>query len=1352
MPELPAPPSRLLKWVAGAARWALALAAAAWLVLAASWAALHVWIVPRIDSLRPALERQAQRALGVPVRIGALAARSEGAIPAVELSDVVLLDPSGQAALRLPRVVVALSPRSLLRLGFEQVYLEAPELDVERTADGRFLVAGIAFRASGEADSRAADWLFAQPELAIRGGTLRFADRPRGAPPLALTQVDLVIRNGARRHALRLDATPSEGWGERFSLRGQFRQPLLSTHAGRWQQWSGELYADFPQVDVSRLGQHLDLGRVRVARGSGRLRAWADVRRGAVSGALADLALAEVEATLDEGLQPLALQDVQGRAGARRLEQGFELTAQGLRFRTGSGLHWPGGDLLLRHTGTAETAEGELQASALDLEALAQVAARLPLGDDIRGALQRHAPAGSVQDLEAHWRGPLAAPRSYRLRAQARGLSVGMDTADAPAGLRGLDLQLSLDQSGGQATLSLAQGVLRLPTVFEEADVPLQRLAGTVRWQVEGERISVQAPALRFANADAEGEARLEWHTGDAAGRRLPGVLDLSGRLVRADGARVHRYLPLAVPAEARHYVRDAVRTGRASQVQFRVRGDLRDFPFAHVPSGEFRVTAQVQGVDYAYVPAALRPVTEAPWPALSGLSGELVFDRAGMQVRNARGSFAGFGRLRAGPLQARIDDLEHPVVQVDGEVRGPLGDMLSLVRGSPVAGLTQGALDAASATGPAALQLGLTLPVGTLERATVRGRVQLGGNDVQMLPQTPWIRALRGAVQFDEGGFALEELQGRALGGELRLEGGMRASAAGEEGPAVRVRARGTASAEGLRTGELPGLAARLAGRASGSTGYALELGVRRGLVELDISSDLRGLALDLPAPLDKAAAAALPLQVQRRARGPGGGAQEDRLDIRIGETVQLAYERSLQEGGDARVLRGSIAVGDAAREPLALPERGVVANAVFDALDVDGWMALLHTQEPAAAAGGTPPRPHLQASAADAVEAYLPDRIGLRAGTLGLQGRALRNVVAGISRDGAGWRASVDAAELNGYLHYQPGEGAEPGRLSARLARLALPQAEGEPLDALLDDAQAGQQALPALDVVVQDFQLRGRSLGRLEIEAQNRAAGEQREWRLARFDLTVPEARLRSNGNWALLGGASGAGQRRRTALRFTLDVADSGALLARFGMDGVLRRGSGRLDGNVAWLGSPLAPDYASMTGQLHMQMNAGQFLKAEPGLAKLLSVLSLQSLPRRLALDFRDVFSEGFAFDFVRGDVAIDRGVARTNNLQMKGVNAAVLMEGEADIDRETQDLHVVVVPEINAMTASLVATAINPVIGLSSFLAQMFLRGPLMQAATQEFRIDGTWDEPRVQRLPRSPRPAGPPPSSGDKP
>ena len=107
---------------------------------------------------------------------------------------------------------------------------------------------------------------------------------------------------------------------------------------------------------------------------------------------------------------------------------------------------------------------------------------------------------------------------------------------------------------------------------------------------------------------------------------------------------------------------------------------------------------------------------------------------------------------------------------------------------------------------------------------------------------------------------------------------------------------------------------------------------------------------------------------------------------------------------------------------------------------------------------------------------------------------------------------------------------------------------------------------------------------------------------------------------------------------------------------------------------------------------------------------------------------------------MRGDVSITQGTALTNNLQMRGVNAAVLMDGSADIGRETQDLRVIVVPEINAGTASLIATVINPAIGLGTFLAQIFLRKPLIEAATQEFHIDGSWTDPKITKVERRAR------------
>lgn len=1371
-------PTRLLRLVAGLARWSLGLLLAFWLLLTIAWGALHGWIVPRIGDFRPQLEAQAARALGLPVRIGAIAARTEGLIPSIELSDVALLDAAGRSALRLPRVVVALSPRSLLQGGFEQLYIEEPELDVRRTPDGRIQVAGLDFSAQPGEDNAAADWLFSQGEVFIRGGMLRWTDEQRGAPELALEKVDLVLRNGSWRHHMRLDATPPAAWGDRFTVVGLFRAPLLRAGDGNWKHWNGQLFANFSRVDVSRLRHHADVG-MDVAQGRGALRAWADVQRGQVVGGTADLALADVNATLGPELQALVLPSIQGRLGGRRLTGGFEFSTQALQFQTDDGLHWPGGNVRLVHTGAAgkAPAQGEFRADRLDLAALAQIASRLPLGATAHDALRNYAPEGLVDEIQATWKGPLENLQQYQVRGRIRGLALAGDTPGSTPtrlGLRGATVDVDMTQAGGKAALSIATGALVLPGVFEDPVLPLDRLSADVRWQLDGQRIAVQANDVQFANADAQGEARATWHTSDpgkvAHRSRFPGVLDLTGTLHRADGTRVHRYLPLSIPAESRHYVRDSVVAGSASNVQFRVKGDLQHLPFDDPKQGEFRIAARVKDVTYAYVPPQLQPANTLPWPALTELGGELIFERSSMQVRGASGGFAGRPGLRLSKVDARIADLAHTVVSVNADARGPLPELLALMSTSPLGGMTGNALEQASGTGPADFRLRLTLPISDIAKSKVQGSVTLAGNELRITPDTPTLSRVRGVVQFTETGFSLNAVQAQALGGAVRLEGGMRALPANAPATesAVQLRAQGTATAEGLQQATQLGMLSQLARQATGSTPYAMTLAFRRGVPEVQVTTNLQGLALALPAPLGKTAESSLPLRfemqvareslaglTQQVAAGATPPPLRDQLTLDLGTLGSATYVRDIS-GPQARVLRGAIGLGLAAGESAPMPAQGVAANISQGKLDVDAWEDVL-TQATGGAGStanagqgvarqGAAPASAGPGAGAGVAQEYLPTTLALRARELTLQGRTLHNVVAGALRDGTTWRANLDATELNGYLEYrQPDGGDVPsGRLFARLSRVNMPQSDVHQVEALLDE-QPG--ALPALDIVVDDFELRGKRLGRVEMEAQNRGGdGAQREWRLSKFNILAPEASLTANGNWAVLATA-GAGPRapeRRTVLNFKLDIRDSGDLLARMGMANVVRRGKGRMEGQVAWIGAPFSPDYRSMTGQINLNIESGQFLKADPGLAKLLGVLSLQSLPRRLTLDFRDVFSEGFAFDFVRGDVRIEQGVATTNNLQMKGVNAAVLMEGSANIDHETQDLRVVVVPEINAMTASLVATAINPVIGLGSFLAQVFLRGPLIEAATQEFRIDGTWTDPRVVRVPRRGRAAAP--------
>jgi uncharacterized protein YhdP len=121
----------------------------------------------------------------------------------------------------------------------------------------------------------------------------------------------------------------------------------------------------------------------------------------------------------------------------------------------------------------------------------------------------------------------------------------------------------------------------------------------------------------------------------------------------------------------------------------------------------------------------------------------------------------------------------------------------------------------------------------------------------------------------------------------------------------------------------------------------------------------------------------------------------------------------------------------------------------------------------------------------------------------------------------------------------------------------------------------------------------------------------------------------------------------GAREETRLDFRLEVASVEKLLARFGYPEAVRRGRGSLAGEIAWKGPPTALHLPSLGGHMQVAVENGQFAQLEPGVGRLLGVLSLQALPRRITLDFRDVFSQGFAFDQVSGSIQMKNGVLRT---------------------------------------------------------------------------------------------------------
>ena len=1349
-------------------------------MLGVAWATLHFWIVPRIAEFRPALESLARQSLGVPVRIGGVSAQSTGWVPSFELRDIELLDDQGRTGLRLPKVLVALSLRSAALGQLDQLVLDAPELSLRLTADGQWQIAGMTWGASSAGHSAAADWLFSQREVVVRGARVDWHGPDIGsntstgkgidpATPLTLREVDLVLRNTARQHLLRLDATPPREWGERFVLMGQFKRGLLSLHPGRMADWSGQAFAHFTQLDIAPWSKHalqMPTGlppETRPLQGQGRLRMWADVQQGQWRGGLAEVDLKNLQARLSSDTAPLALQSLSGRLGLQVHAEGFVAETQNLRFVSEQGLHWPEGKLSLDYTHAqgARPASGQLQASQLDLEALQALALRLPLESALspqwHTALQARDLRGRVTTLNLRWQGDWAQPEIQEARARVEGLSWqpgstavavwgALPGADVP-GLRGGQLTLALNANGGRLDLQTgADSALWLPGVLEPAEVPLHQLKASVRWAREtgrrgpAGRWHVPQWSLSLANADLQGQWQGQWQP--APDSRGPGMLTLQGRIQRAQAAAVHRYLPLNLPPEMRHYLRDALVQGRYEDVQVHIQGDLDKMPFARPEDGTFLFAGELKDAELNMVPAYLMNPGEMPWPRLRALQGRLIFDRLGMQLREASarvGEGAQAIELKAASVD--IADMVHqPLLRVQAQSLADAPRVLALVQQSPLNALLSGVLQPAQASGAVLTRFEVQLPLLDLQSTRVQGSVQFNGNDLRMVPGTPWLNNLHGTLKFTESGFEVRQLQATLLGGSTLIDGGMNAPDSDASAPTQTanhtvLKARGRVSAAGLQAAQDAALLNLLARHASGAADYTARLAWRQGLPELTVHSRLGGLGLQLPAPLGKPADMEKALALQIRSRQTPTGPQ-DEIELRLGDTAQLMYVRDLSTA-TPRVLRGRLGLGVLPENMPALPDTGVTANVAVEQLVVDEWLALLPAAPPRPALGKVPQTP--------AWQDYLPSRMGLKANSLMASGRHLHQVQAGGTYEAGRWRVNINAAELSGHVGFDQamtGQADQAGRLFARLSHLNLPPTSAREVESLLE---APPVSLPALDIVVDSLELRGKQLGRVEIEAVNtdKALAQTpaaREWQLKKLNMDVPEATLRSTGRW--LAAREGSPW-RKTEMNFVLDVQDAGALLTRLGTPEALRGGTGQIAGVVSWQGSPLSLHYPSLNGHLDVRMGRGQFLKADPGVAKLLGVLSLQALPRRLLLDFRDVFAQGFAFDSVQGDVNIVHGMANTRNLQIKGVNALVLLNGSADIARETQKLQAQILPVVDPGAASLLAAiAVNPLVGLTTFIAQWLLQNPLSRASAQEFLIDGSWANPQVTRVEPTPGPA----------
>lgn len=1037
--------------------------------------------------------------------------------------------------------------------------------------------------------------------------------------------------------------------------------------------WEGDLYADLRAADVAAWQAWLDLP-LEWSSGRGDVRLWLTVADRSFTALTAELQLADVVMRLRPDLPELALSHLAGRLDGHREGDGYTAVTRRLTLATRDGIELPPTDARLRVVPVGRKAGGELTANTLDIGTLAALAGYLPLPGHAHDRLQALKPRGYLSDLAVSWEGPADAPTHWQAKLRFDELAFAAHR-ELP-GFAGLSGRIEGDARSGVIRLDSRDLRIELPAVFPEPSLAFARFEADAAWKNGAGGLDLRLARAAFRNEDAQGEAAGTYrYTGQG-----PGEIDLSAKLSQASGNAVWRYMPLVVNRDARDWLRAAIVGGIADSATLRLKGPLARFPFRDGKGGIFQVRGTIRSAMLDYAPG---------WPRMTGIDGELLFEGVRMTIRGRRADIMG---VALSDVVAEIADLEaaEETLVVNGRARGETRRFLEFIEASPVGERIDHFTQPMSAAGRGELSLRLIMPLRRVAQTDVQGSYRFAGNRIRVLPELPPLTAAQGEFSFSADRLEAQGLHARLLGVPVSID------VANLAGGAVRVEAKGTLPAAALRQqpelAQLPG--SRVFDHLSGEALWRATVTVKKPAAEVLVEAGFDSISSSLPEPFNKSSGTPLPLRVVGRIE-----TQANRWTAELGTLASVQLQ---QEGSD---WRGRVALGDAVRQAAAaLPGRGLSLAVSVAELDVDRWRALLLAGENGATATALPFA-----------------GVKLRSDVLRVQQRDFHDVRIDATQTDDRWRIALDSREARGQLDWTP---AGAGRIAGRFATLALPAAQRPPEAA--GEVPDTSQELPAVDLVIDDFRLGEMALGAVRVAAENRAGSWQ-----AKLDVKNETARLEGTGKWRPGRAAP------ETSLDFRLDVDDAEKLLARMGLPDAVRRGSGRVEGSLSWAGAPFGLDLPSLSGQMKAEIGKGQFKKLEPGVGRLLGVLSLQSLPRRITLDFRDIFSAGFAFDSIDGSANIDRGIMRTDDLHICGPAAQILLSGGVNLVAETQDLRVRVQPSVGDTLATGAMLA-NPVAGAVVWLAQKALNDPFGQAFAYEYAVTGPWSDPQVEKLNRT--------------
>ncbi len=1287
------------------------------------YACLHIWYVfaiaavfvaiafvvvrillPSVDQYNLEVSSQLSRYLKQTVVVKALDAEWHGMAPSLVLKDVSLLDAKEERrVLQFDKVRVGVDLLNSLRQ-WQPVFLDATlmglNLTLTRTAQGHISVAGIVGGAGSNEDlTPFIGWLFSQSRLRLEDSDITWVDESVSGRKMHFSAVNLSLRNDGDRHLLDVSVNLPSNLGKSLDLKID-----LSGNPAKIKECQAKIYISGEEVHLAELLNAQPVAGVEVSIGNADFRVWADWDGGQIQHAqgdveIEDLLLASLEAEAisvpdenDEGgkgdesdkdilTNDLALEKLAGQFLWQREKEGWKFDVDQLMLSR-KGRQWEPARVVFGYSDAVPDDVNSVPSvkaftSFLQLDDVSRLLSLFSVGgDEVQQALSAIFPKGEIKDAQLNWWGGVSPKYDVYAKLQKATVNAWQSVPAA----ENVDGQLWLNATAGQVLLEHAAMTLDLPKMFR-GPLQIDELHGAVAWQSNDDGWSLSGRDLAVVNADISSQATFDIIQN--AANESPFV-SLIVDFQDGDGSQVSQYLPISLlPEAAVNWLDEAIVNAQIVSGGALFHGYAADFPFDN-GDGKLEVAFTAENAHLNYM---------QDWPPVSNINAEVRFFGRGMTVKASQ------GKIYSNEIQwanINIPDMtaEPMLLMIDGEMSGATQDKLDyLVNSPPLYESFAQNLKGMSSNGNSLLHLNLDLPIGAGKQTTVSGWVDFMENTLSIPPIGRVLSKANGRLEFFQDGLKADKIQSELLGQAAKIT---IATDQVKSGRKIHMNAKGLFNAPDLAARYFPAIKDMLSGDAEWDVSFDIPMGADEGAQQnasLYAKTNMQGIEAGLPAPFIKKADDVnnLELWVDFQPKGP------PLLSVNYADTVEGIFE--LGGEGIAGIQRGEVRLNGGQAD---LPEQpGLRLVGWLDTISLGDWQSLL-----AKTKGSAKPQNQIP----------LIKPVDIAAREMEFYGQTFHDAQFKLLSAEDGLQVDVNSDELKGKIQI-------PQNLQLYPIKAVLTHCYLNTSDA--GEGSFDPREIPNLSVRIADFRYDKRQFGNLILETTKVVDG----MRIEQFILKPRSTVITSRGGWYI------AGDEQNSNIQMHVNSTDIGRTLKALDYVGGISDGEGTLDLKIQWPGSFADVDASQIQGKLNMRLKNGYLLDVDPGAGRVFGMLSIQTLPRRLFLDFSDVFNKGFGFDIIEGDFSIDDGDAYTNNTYMDGPAARVEITGRTGLVQQDYDQEVMVTPHVLESLPMLGVLAATPQVAATILFFQKLFQPEIDVVAQNPYTITGSWNAPIIKKI-----------------